>query len=59
MRRAGATARAAERMTAPARAHNPGKARDLGQTRRGRDIVLASLLRLEGLASRHPFGVAT
>ena len=49
MRRAGAAAHAAERTIAPARAH------DLGQTGRGRDIVLASRPRLEELVSRHPF----
>ena len=31
------------------------RARDLGQTGRGRDIVLVSRPRLEGLVSRHPF----
>ena len=47
MRKVGAGARAATRTTATTHAH------DLGQTRRGRDIVLASRPRLEGV------GVAT
>ena len=56
MRREGAAARAAARTTAPARAHDLGNAtRNLGQTRRGRDIVLASRPRLEELVLRHPF----
>ena len=42
VRRAGAAARAAARTTVPARAHDLGNARDLSQTGRGRDIVLAS-----------------
>ena len=60
VRRAGVAARAAARTTVIACAHDLGKrACDLGQKERGRDIVLASRPRLEGLASRHPFGVAT
>ena len=45
MRRAEAAERAAPHTTAPARAHN------LGQTGRGRDIVLASRPRMEELVS--------
>ena len=42
-------------MTVPARTHDLGNARNLGQTRRGRDIVLASRPKMKGLASRHSF----
>ena len=52
-------ARVAARTTAPARPRTGQRACDLGQTGRGRDIVLASRPRLEELVSRHPFGVAT
>ena len=56
MRRAGPSARAAvTRTTTPARAHDLGSVHDLGQTGRGRDIVLASRPRLEELVSQHPF----
>ena len=55
MRREGAAARAAALTTAPARAHDLGNARYLGQIGRGRDIVMASRPRLEGLVSRHFF----
>ena len=41
--------------SASARPRPGQRARDLGQTGRGRDIVLASRPRLEGLVSRHPF----
>ena len=55
MRRAGAATRTATCTTAPERAHDLGNACDLGQTGRGRDIVMALRPRLEGLASRHLF----
>ena len=55
MRRARAAACAAARTTAPARPRPGQPARNLGQTGRGRDIVLASRPRLEELVLRHPF----
>ena len=63
VRRAGAAERSAARTTAPARTHDSAKARprlgqrarDLDQTGRGRDNVLASRPRLEELVSRHTF----
>ena len=41
--------------SASARPRPGQRARDLGQTGRGRDITLASRPRFEGLVSRHPF----
>ena len=59
MRRVGAAACAAARMTTPACTHDLGNAHDLGQTGRGRDIVLVSRPKLEELVSQHHFEVAT
>ena len=55
MRRARVAVSTAGRITAPACAHDLGSARDLGQTGRGHDIVMASRPRLEEFVSRHPF----
>ena len=53
MRKAGTAGRAHN--SASANPRTGQRARDLGQTGRGRDIVLASRPRLEVLVSRHPF----
>ena len=55
MLRVGAAVRSAARDMANARPRPGQRARELGQTRRGRDVQLVSRPGLEKLVSRHPF----